>query len=214
MQICVKMTTHYTCGIDIGTKNLCISFTPLVTPITPETIVISYKGSLETISRYETGEEVSIVLQLSKKESSHEAYIKILQAIPEFKDTKVTVIEEQLSMNRGEMARLDGVTYGFLRGTFPQMGVFLHGSGIRRKFIMDSLATKDVSNVVIPRGYPDSKELSFYYVGCLYADHYEYIQLFPDLKSKMDDICDSVVYACFARTKLLQPALKTTGIKK
>ena len=208
------MTTHYSCGIDIGTKNLCISFVAIAAQATPDAVVISYKGSLESISRYETGQEASVVLTLSKRETSHEAYVKILQAIPEFKDTKSTVIEEQLAMNKGEMARLDGLTYGFLRGSFPTMSVHLHGSGIRRKFIMDSLANKDVSNVVIPKGYPDSKELSFYYVGCLYADHYEYIQLFPELKDKMDDICDSLVYACFAITKLVHVAPKARGIKK
>jgi hypothetical protein len=193
---------HFTCGIDIGTKNLCISFVPIGEPGIP-TAVTSYKGSLESVSRYETDEQGVEVIRLSKRDAavSHEAYIKILKAIPEFSNTLSTVIEEQLSFNKSNMSRLDGVTYGFLRGSFPQMGVYLHGSTIRQKFITDALAQQDISRVVIPKGYPESKELSFYYVGCLFQEHYEYIHLFTELRDKLDDICDSVVYAGVARTK-------------
>ena len=191
-------TQSFTCGIDIGTKNLCISFISA-----GELRVISYKGSLSSVFRYETGQESNEIIALSKRDTvhSHEAYVKILKVIPEFRDTTSTVIEEQLSMNKSNMARLDGVTYGFLRGMFPQMGVYLHGSGIRQKFITEALSNEDVSKVVVPRGYPGSKELSFYYVGCLFQQHYEYIHLFVELRDKLDDICDSVVYAGVARTK-------------
>ncbi len=183
----------FACGIDIGTKNLSISFVSL----DDKRQVISYKGTMELMSRYEEGVDTQEFEISGRKLSNHDVYIAILETLPEFKDTVSTVIEMQLAMNKSDMSRLDGVAYGFLRGRFPSMMVNLNGSTIRTKFIANEIAPYETRDVLLPRGYPATKTPSFLFVGCIYPSHYAYIRAEPSI-NKIDDICDSTVYASIA----------------
>jgi len=188
--------TTYTCGIDIGVKNLAISFVPTLSGKS----IISYKGPIECLLRFEEDEDIKEFRMNGKSASHHECYTMLLEVIPEFKDTISTVIELQLAMNKSDMSRLDGVAYGFLKGRYPNMTVNLNASTIRNKFITDSIGSADTSEISLPRGYPTSKTQSFLFVGHKFPMHYAYIQQISEI-DKIDDICDSVVYACLALVK-------------
>lgn len=189
---------RFACGIDIGVKNLAISFVELCETGEARPRIISYKGTLDTMLRFEEGGETQVLKLTGKKLSHHDSYITIFETMPEFEFTTTTVIEMQLAMGRSDMSRLDGVAYGFLRGRYPSMIVTLNGSTIRKKFITDAITGLDFSTVSIPRGYPETKRLSLLFVGCKFSQYYEFIQSLVSDLDKIDDVCDSVVYASIA----------------
>jgi hypothetical protein len=178
------MTKRFTCGIDIGTKNLAISF------VSADRI-ICYKGSTHELTRYEIGQEPEI-LSMKGKVDQNEAFIIILESLEEFKETSSTVIEQQVSMNKSEMTRLDGIAYGGLSLGYKDMKVNLHGSGIRKKFLTTALTSHDTTQIRIPSGVKDVKILSCQFVAVFYKDFYN---LITQLEGKIDNICDSIVYA-------------------
>jgi hypothetical protein len=149
---------------------------------------------LNNISRFEVGVDTTAIIQRGKI-VINEAFVNILEAIPEFSQTTSVVIELQLAFNRGVMSRLDGIAYGFLKGRFPSMDVSLNASTIRKRFIEEELEGIDTSNYMIPRGYPATKIPSILFVAVSYPPHYDYIRSNND---KIDDICDSIVYAGIA----------------
>jgi hypothetical protein len=187
---------QFCCGIDIGVKNLAISFAEWGAT-EGEPTVISYKGTMESIDRFSEGDETQTMTISGKRLSHHDSYITILESIPEFRYTVSTVIEMQLAMNKSDMSRLDGVAYGYLRGRYPTMTVSLNGSTIRKKFITDAITGTNVSEIFIPRSYPDTKHPSFLFIGSKYPGYYRFIRDCPGV-DKLDDLCDSVVYASIA----------------
>jgi hypothetical protein len=191
---------RFCCGIDIGVKNLAISFVEYIPIGTKrEPLVASYKGTMELMRRFVEGMEVESLSLAGGRGLNHDSYIEIFEAIPEFANTISTVIEMQVVMNKSDMSRLDGVAYGFLRGRFPSMDVNLNGSTIRKKFTTEGIAQSAVNpdEVIIPRGYPTSKHQSFLFVGCTFPSHYIFLQSLQEL-DKLDDVCDSLVYASIA----------------
>jgi hypothetical protein len=123
-----------------------------------------------------------------------EAYVAILETIPEFGNTVSAVIEMQLAFNRSEMSRLDGIAYGFLCGRYPDMSISLNSATIRKKFIADRLTDED-EGIVIPSGYPAAKRPSMVFVCAKLPSFYRHVMRNED---KIDDICDSLVYASIA----------------
>jgi hypothetical protein len=196
----MSASVQYTCGVDIGTENLAISFIEVSWRSAPPRI-ISYKGSLSKVLRFERDVETTVISQ-SGKAGPSEDYVGILCAIPEFSQTVQAVIEMQLAFNHSAMSRLDGVAYGFLRGRFPSMVVSLNAATIRKKFIAEQLGNEDISNYMIPRGYPATKVPSIFFVAVRNPPHYEYILSNREI-DKIDDICDSIVYASIARLRMM-----------
>jgi len=191
---------QFCCGIDIGVKNLAISFVEYVPDSVKERFVVSYKGTLEVMQRFVKGLETeTFVVPGGKKMSHHEAYVNIFEMIPQFAQTVSTVIEIQLAAGRSDMSRLDGVAYGFLRGRFPSMDVHLNGSTIRKKFTAERITQSGVNpdEVIVPRGYPETKHQSFLFVGCVFPSYYAFLLSLAGL-DKLDDLCDSIVYASIA----------------
>lgn len=193
------------CGIDIGIENLAISFVELRDG--DHVRVIAYKGTLRQVLRFEQGQEVSVI-NVPTGLQPHIAYLTLLESLPEFCHTVSTVIEMQLASNQSVMSRLDGIAFGFLRGRFPSMSVSLNAPGIRKNFITERI--DDGSTVTIPKGYPATKYPSMVYVGTKYPEFYEYIMTHSQL-SKIDDICDSIVYASIAA---LNHALAVMGFRR
>lgn len=198
----VATTSNFTCGIDIGTENLAISFIEITMgDAVPR--IISYKGTLNDVLRFEMGEETTKLTpaKLSRgKLHQHEAYVAILSIIPEFSQTTNTVIEMQLSCSKSLMSRLDGIAFGFLKGSFPSMSVSLHASTIRTKFISDRVSEEETNRVKIPRGYRTTKLQSIAFVATKLPAYYNFIEENPEI-NKIDDICDSIVYAAIAIVK-------------
>lgn len=189
-------TPSFTCGVDIGTENLAISFLE-ITYRDESPRIISYKGTLDRVLRLEENTETDVIAHESTKKrgtQSHEAYANILSAIPEFGQTTCTVIEMQLAYNHSVMSRLDGITFGFLKGRFPTMDISLNAPTIRKKFISERVGDESVH---IPRGYPATKQQSMFYVGVKHPSYYAFIQSSEEI-GKIDDICDSIVYASIA----------------
>lgn len=195
----VTSAPSFACGIDIGTENLAISFVEISLGMEDDEQprIISYKGTLNNVSRFEEGIEVTTISTAGMKLSPHDAYVFILNKIAEFAHTTYTIIELQLAYNHSVMSRLDGVAFGFLKGKFPTMEVSLNASTIRKKFISDCVSEEEAQSVFIPRGYPPTKQPSMLYVGAKHPSHYAFIQTMADI-DKIDDICDSIVYASIA----------------
>jgi len=208
---------RFCCGIDIGVKNLAISFVEYVPDGKQKKLISSYKGNMDQMHRFAEGMETqSVPIPKTRGSSHHDAYIKIFEMIPEFRDTISTVIEMQLAANKSDMSRLDGIAYGFLRGRFPSMEVHLNASTIRKKFTLEGISQSGVNpdEIIVRRGYPESKTLSFQFAGCVYPDHYKLLLESPEA-DKLDDLCDSLVYASIALSKYtIAEMLASRGTKK
>jgi hypothetical protein len=188
-------TIKYSCGIDVGEKNMAISFVDKV----PESLnVVCYKGSPELMCRYEiaTGEEPEMI-SADRSNDKYLAFASLLDKIREFNYTETLIIEMQLSQNKSNMTRLEGILFGYIVGRYPNIRVCLSGSTIRNKFLRDKLNGYNVEEIDIPR-VAQTKKASLQYVYLYYADIWEYLIG----KDKIDDICDSVVYADIAYEKL------------
>lgn len=188
---------EFTCGIDIGMKNMCITFVS-------DRCIVVYKGSpllMERLEKINGVEPICEEIQAFpprtlKKDIDHrKGFINLMSKMSEFAKTRSTVIEMQLAYNNTEMSRLDGIAFGFLNGRHPSMVVNINASTIRKGFITKALAGVDVSGVTIPRGLKDTKLASCQFVGARYPEFYAIIISIVD---KHDDICDAVVYACIA----------------
>jgi hypothetical protein len=211
---CVQRPT-LACGVDIGTQNLAISFVGVGVS---EGCVISYKGTLNEVRRFEEDQETAVLKfgTKSKRPSTNdicEVYVSILESIPELDYTVSTVIEMQLAFNRSEMSRLDGIAYGFLKGRFPGMKISINAATIRRKFISDRVSEDEESVVVVPRGYPATKHQSMVFVCTKMSSFYRYITQNEDI-DKIDDICDSLVYASIAADHHLKAQSSARSMRK
>jgi hypothetical protein len=208
-----KMAEVFTCGIDVGTVNMCVSFVSnkgrIVVYYGP---VLRKPGSHEAhmvVLRYPAEPDELLCAYprgtLVKDMSDYHGFVRLLRQMKEFVSCSCVVIESQVAMNCAKMSRLDGILFGYLSG----IGIRAEykGGGCRDGFVGKALVGVDTSEVELPklksrRGKAkedDVKKSSYQYVGHKYPEFYAVMM---DNKSidKYDDICDSILYANIAST--------------
>lgn len=178
---------NYSCGIDVGTKNLGICFVS-------SDRVIGYRGELNKIYRYEA-EKLICVLEANGK-TDHVNLIQILSMIPEFEKTFKVSIEKQMAQHNAEILRIDGIIYGFLTGRYPNIAVD-YISPQKRKSEAEKILSlyPEAQNVKLPkRTFREQKLPGMKITGYFYPEFYQYIKDEID-DNKLDDICDSLIFA-------------------
>lgn len=198
----LEFDLSFSCGVDIGEKNMAFGF------VNRWGRVVHYKqiGDTPNYKRTEV-DQTDIILSPENPENQYDALIKVLEAIPEFKETNEVMIELQLAKNNSNMSRLDGMIYAFLRGRYKDIKVTLNSSTIRKKFINDRFTAEgiDIESVDISKALKPSNQAkidSLKYVNQFYPEVWDYNCISENgNKVKMDDICDTVVYADLAYAK-------------
>jgi hypothetical protein len=124
----------------------------------------------------------------------------ILSFIPEFYHTKKIVIEEQLPFHNAEMLRIDGAIHGFLTSKYRDSEVKYLKPNSRAAFTKKYLLKFPAAeNTFLPltKIKKESKKDPMKIIGHEFPDFYSHILSFvPD--KKIDDICDSSLYAFYA----------------
>jgi len=188
------------CGIDIGNKNMALSF------ITDENEVITYKGVVDGkdsfLYRYVQDEEITKI-ELSKSVDVPHDICMLLALVPELRDTTRTYIELQVNMHNAGILKLEGVIIGFLIGRYTQMQVDSCSSRKRTCFATKYVTQHGKPSIKLIGSPPATKHDTMYMVGSLYPEFYDFMLQF--MKSgeydigKMDDVCDTIAYAHMAR---------------
>jgi hypothetical protein len=186
-----SVSSSFTCGIDIGTKNMCITF------VGDDTIV-SYHGSFTHLTRYEIDKERTRVIGLSRSGPYHE-YTSVLSQISEFRNTSRAIIEKQVARNQAIMHFIEGCTFGYIRSAYPNIDVAINGSTIRRGFLQKKIGNRihECKDPEVLKG-KDTKKLSYAYVSLMYPQTWAF---FKTLGIKLDDLSDAIVYADIAYSK-------------
>ena len=166
------------CGIDIGDINLAITFLDRNTGR-----IVSYIGSVDDMMRIEEGTE-TIMLQLNcpKTTLKHDRIFLLFDSIVELNTTINVIIERQPSLASAEGCRTDGLIMGYLRG--KGLSCCYLDSRVRQSFtesVCDSLSTT-----------AKKKEFSISFVIQKYPSFLDYAK---SKRKKIDDICDSLIYA-------------------
>jgi hypothetical protein len=173
----MKEQIGFHCGIDIGFINLSFSF------LHSNGKVISYVGSVDEMIRFEEGIEPSVVeLECSKTTLKHERLFLLLDSIIEFNQCINFIVERQPSLASAEGCRLDGLIMGYLRGKK------LNGS------YLDSRTRQSFTEASCPETSTDvkKKQFSISFVAQKFPSFFSYVQ---SKRKKVDDICDSLIYA-------------------
>ncbi len=176
----------YCCGIDIGTKNLGISFVS-------DKEIISYRGDPHEMLRYEF--DKNIIKITSNDKCEYKSLITLLNTIPEFDNTYKIGIEKQIAFHNAEILRIDGIIYGYLSAKYPN--IVEYSSPKSRLNCCNKLLEEypEGQKVKIPKkSIREQKIPSLKVIGYLYPDFYDFIFDKVD-DEKLDDICDSAIYA-------------------
>lgn len=215
----------FTCGVDVGTINMCVTFVSnhgkiviyhgAVTRRTgpkgheAKMMVLRYpivEGSMEecpliagTIQAYPNG-------TLVKHMDDYHGFLNLLGQMKELERTVSVVIESQVSMNGMLMPRLDGIIFGWMSA--KRIHTEYIGAKGRGGFAAKAMENVDLSNMPLPklkaRGGKtkdeDVKIPSYQFVCHHHPEFYKTILGFEGgIIPKLDDICDSVLYAHIAK---------------
>lgn len=147
------------------------------------------------LTRYEVG--VQPISMIPEDRSNDQAcLIQLLMGIPEFQETDQAVIEMQLAANKSSMSRLEGICYGWLQGAHPHILTTLNGSTCRKKAISDFFEKNgiDIDTIQIQSVAKkhESKIPSYKFVKVFHPQSW---QFFQENGIKLDDVCDTLVYA-------------------
>lgn len=185
----VKNNLVYFCGIDIGEKNIAISF------IDTEKNIVSYHGSPSIMYRYEIDKDV-VIIECPKKTQYPENLISILYAIKEFNNSVKIFIEKQPGIASREMCRMDGVIFGFISRHVkiceyidPRTRI----SFAEKK--INNFTSEITDSIIVPKSIKKTKVSSYIFVKGAFPKFYDYICAEAD---KSDDILDAVIYAFIA----------------
>lgn len=182
------MDCDYICGIDIGTKNLGITF------FSPDEI-ISYRGSPDHLKRYQM--HFPVIDYKTTKTDEMQGLISILRMIREFKKTKNVRIEKQVSFHNSEILRIEGVIFGFLSSICENVEYVSSGrrmSFMKEVFQKNPLCEQTELLHVKTKKYREQKIPAMRIVNYFYPDFFAFI-LETVEDDKLDDICDSLIYA-------------------
>lgn len=188
------------CGIDIGNKNMALSF------ITEDDEVITYKGVVDGknsfLYRYVDG-EVPTKIEIESCVDVPRDICRLLAMVVELPFTTRAFIELQVNMHNAGILKLEGVIIGFLIGRYPRMRVDSCSSVKRTNFAKAFVANKDLAGIRIVGSPPKTKHDTMYTAACLFRSFYEFMLTFVKCDEycieKMDDVCDTIVYAHMAR---------------
>lgn len=198
----MKEREGFHCGIDIGFINLSFSF------LHSNGRVVSYVGSVDEMERYTEETEPSVIqLNVPKATLKHEKLFLLLDSIPEFKECINFVIERQPSLASAEGCRLDGLIMGYLRGK-GLTGSYLD-SRTRQNFTetMCEGTSTDTKKDEVPA---KRKHYSISFVAQKFPSFYSYIQ---SKRKKIDDICDSLIYAYMSSEALTSSKVVTKAVR-
>ena len=166
--------------------------------------IIGYRGEISSLKRYETGKQTLIIKPQQKNPceislgDDYSDLVNILEQIPEFANTFNVSIEKQVPFHNAEILRIDGIIFGFLSGKYPKANVryitpqarLSESSAIIKNF-------PEIEEIKTPKGYTgkkDTKIPGLKIVRFFYPEFYEHISTEME-DDKLDDICDSLVYA-------------------
>jgi hypothetical protein len=169
------------CGVDIGFGNLAITFLGMNGPF--EGRIVSYIGSVDEMLRLEQGVEPSVIHSEQPKNTPMcEKVFELIDNIPEFKAVVHFIIERQPSLASAEGCRLDGQMLGYLRG-----------KGLNGCYL-DSRTRQNFTERECPEVSVEAKkkQFSISFVVQKYPTFYAFIK---DKRKKIDDVCDSLIYA-------------------
>lgn len=177
--------TEYSCGIDLGTENLGICFFS-------DEEIIGYRGSPFLLKRYQVG--VEIIDYVAKSTDIYDAVIEVLDMIFEFENTREVRIEKQLPKHNADMIRIDGIIFGYLKSKCKNVEYI---SPNTRMSFMDSLMGRNPESQVegLPvKKYKDSKIPGMKITKYFYPEYFNFIAKHAE-EGKLDDLCDSLIYA-------------------
>lgn len=175
----------YVCGIDIGTKNLGICFFS-------SKEIIAYRGSLNHLIRYQL--DTDIIDYKSNSEDMYDSLTDLLDMIHEFQHTTAIKIEKQVPFHNAEVLRIDGIIFGYVKRICKNVQ---YVDSKRRMSFMKSICVTDpeCENVVLPsKSYRPQKIPGMKIVKYFFPEFFEFIAKHVD-DGKLDDICDSLIYA-------------------
>lgn len=192
---CIPDSEWYT-GIDVGQVNLGISFFN-------GHKLISYRATPNGIYKYDIEHETPMMIDFKYDMQSPDdlkTLYAVLSFIPEFYHTKRIVIEEQLPFHNADMLRIDGAIHGFLSSKYSETDVRYLKPNSRAAFTKKYLSRfPDAENTFLPltKIKKEAKKDPMKIIGYEFPDFYSHILMFvPD--KKIDDICDSALYAFYA----------------
>lgn len=191
------------CGIDIGTENMCLSF------ITEDDQVVCYKGKNNNkacyLVRYAYEEEPTVLsVAVTSKSDYYHNICYMLALVPEFKNTIRVFVELQVSMHHACILKIEGAIIGYLLGRYPSVQVESCSSQKRTSFAKKYVEVHGTPDVRLYGVVRNTKTETMYMAASLYPEFYSFITQFCDKSlqwyvDKMDDICDTIVYAHMAR---------------
>lgn len=183
MSYCEK----FTCGIDIGTKNMGFCFVS-------KNRIVAYRGTVFEFYRYEIGKKTEVFKRNDDGDSCN-GLVEMVFSIKEFDNTTSIRIERQVAIHSNEILRYDGVIFGTLRGKYPNTEV-MYIAPRSRTFALEKVIEQydEFLNKEINKSYKATKVPSLILTKNFFPTFYELIVEEIDDK-KLDDICDALVYA-------------------
>jgi len=181
----------YSCGIDIGTKNLAMCFFS-------GQRMIGYRGDISYLNRYELDKPVQKIcgdLQEENISSKYQCLISLLRKIPEFDNCFLINIEKQLPLHNAEMLRIDGIIFGYLSTLSSCTKVQYISSQTRSNYSENILKKFEDCKKTIIKKKPskEQKIAGIQITGYFFPEFYEkLVETVED--EKLDDICDCVIY--------------------
>lgn len=177
----------FTCGIDIGTKNMGFCFFS-------KNRIIAYRGTVFEFYRYEIGEKTEY-FKRKDNEDFCDGLVEMIFSMKEFDDTTSVRIERQLALHNNEILRYDGIVYGTLRGKYPKANIVYIAPRSRTSALEKVIEQYDeFLDKEINKSYKATKVASLIVTKNFFPSFYDLIVEEIDDK-KLDDICDALIYA-------------------
>lgn len=199
--------TAYHCGIDIGSNNLAFAFVEQTT-----NALIVYTGELEDLTRYELNKNPTThVFAYKKTWPKGDKLIALIDSLPEMQTTVGFIVEFQMANQT--FSHIAGIIFGYLRG--KGIPGSLMGGQTRKRYASSTTEDDSMSQVDVKaltgRKVPENKVASIAYVNNMYPAFLAYVVIHT---RKIDDICDSIVYATMSRDDLTSSLTVSKAIKR
>lgn len=177
----------FTCGIDIGTKNMGFCFVS-------KNRIVAYRGTVFEFYRYEIGKKTELFKRKDDEDFCN-GLVEMIFSMKEFDNTTSIRIERQLALHNNEILRYDGIVYGTLRGKYPKANVVYIAPRSRTSALEKVIDQyNEFLDKEINKSYKATKVPSLIITKNFFPTFYELIVEEIDDK-KLDDICDALIYA-------------------